>query len=292
MYVVARATFTQLLRMKIFLFLLIFALIVLLIAGIKPDFYLGSETSGIEGLTLLKNTAFGGIRIFGLVFCVLATALIIPKDTEDRILYTILSKPVHRIDYLVGKALGVIALTVLAMVIMDAFMSSILWFRTDSLVSTYREAYLAMGHTMEDIQPRLDLIYQQGVTWSLHAGIAVLALECVVLTSMTLLLSCITGGTIISALLASCVYLIGIFQSQAKIMWLGTGGEGVTQFQALSGQIFTVLFPNFGIFSISDSAINGQPIAASLLGQLALITLAYFVFQLMLSAWIFRKKEF
>ena len=33
------------------------------------------------------------MRVFGLFFCVAATALIIPKDAEDRILYTILCKP-------------------------------------------------------------------------------------------------------------------------------------------------------------------------------------------------------
>ncbi|MEG1071798.1 MAG: hypothetical protein RSE01_08290, partial [Akkermansia sp.] len=71
--------------------------------------------------TLLKNSAFGAMRLFGLIFCVTATSLLIPKDTEDRILYTILCKPVPRIDYLMGKALGVLALTVLAVGIMDLF---------------------------------------------------------------------------------------------------------------------------------------------------------------------------
>ena len=48
-----------------------------------------------------------GAIILGIV----ATALIIPRDLEDRTLYTILAKPVPRLDYLVGKLLGILALT-------------------------------------------------------------------------------------------------------------------------------------------------------------------------------------
>lgn len=292
MAVVARATLTQLVRMKVFLFLAVFCLIILLVSSIKPEYFLGSETFGANGLTLLKNSAFGAIRLFGLVFCILATSLIIPKDTEDRILYTILSKPVHRIDYLAGKALGVIALTLIAILIMTAFSSMLLWLRTDSLIEMQKSALLSSGYSLQDIQPYLDGIKNAGVTWNLHAGVFVLFMECIVLTSMTLLLSCITGGTIISALLSFCIYFVGIFQAQAKAIWIGSAGEGTTRMDALAGQLFSLFFPNYGIYSISDSAINGIIIPSSILWQIALITLAYFIFHIGLSSWIFRKKEF
>ncbi len=292
MCIVARATFTQLLRMKIFIFLAAFSIVILLIACIRPEHYLGQETHGVQSLILLKNTSFAAIRIFGLAFCVMATALIIPKDTEDRILYTILSKPVHRVDYLAGKALGVIALALCATLLMDGLMCAILWFRESTILMEQQNILTAAGYSASDMRIVLEQTKMQGLTWNLQSGIFVLFSECVVLTSMTLLLSCLTNGTIISALLSFGIYIIGIFQSQAKILWFSSGGEGMTAWDQIMSQGFTLVFPNYGIYSVSDSAVNGQNIPVSILGELGLVTLAYFVFHIVVSAWVFRKKEF
>lgn len=253
---------------------------------------MGTETYGVESLGLLKNSAFGAIRLFGLVFCVMATALIIPKDIEDRILYTILSKPVHRIDYLVGKALGVIALASAAIFIMDAFTSIMLWSRTSFLMEQCHVFLSNKGMTSENIQPYIDMIAAQGSATGFHLSIFILILECVVLTTMTLLISCITSGTIISVLLSFCIYFIGIFQSQAKILWLNTGGEGISQIELLFGKLFTMIFPNFGVFAISDKILANATVSCSILMQISLIALAYFLFHTVLSAWVFRRKEF
>jgi len=43
-----------------------------------------------------------------LVYSIAATALLLPRDVEDRTLYTILSKPVPRIEYLLGRLVGVL----------------------------------------------------------------------------------------------------------------------------------------------------------------------------------------
>jgi len=80
---------------------------------------------------------------------VAATALIIPKDAEDRILYTILCKPVPRIDYLMGKVLGVLALTLIAVLLMDAVMTLVLWLRTDTVVAE-QIASLKGRYTVEE----------------------------------------------------------------------------------------------------------------------------------------------
>ena len=135
MAVIAGTTFTQLVRMKVFLFLGLFAVALLALSSFRLSAVLGPETGGINELVLLKNSAYGAMRVFGLFFCVAATALIIPRDAEDRILYTILCKPVPRIDYLMGKVLGVLALTLVAVLLMDAVMTLVLWMRTDTVVA-------------------------------------------------------------------------------------------------------------------------------------------------------------
>lgn len=291
--VIAGATFTQLMRMKIFLFLIVFALILLAFNGIRMSSYLGPEAHGENELTLLKNSAFGAMRLFGLIFCVTSTALLIPKDTEERILYTILSKPVPRIDYLMGKALGVLSLTILAIGIMDLFMTGMLWMRTSTIVAEQTAMLQANGYTPETIKPFIDRIIAQGPTWNVQAGLLVMIFEFAVLCSLSLLISCITSGTIISAILSFCVYFIGLFQTQAKSIWMNqSSGQGMPLWELWAGNAAAVIFPNFGMYSITDSALNGQHIPLSIIWQLGLISLAYFLFHTTLAAWIFRKKEF
>ena len=176
MAVIAGTTFTQLVRMKVFLFLGLFAVALLALSSFRLSAVLGPETGGINELVLLKNSAYGAMRVFGLFFCVAATALIIPKDAEDRILYTILCKPVPRIDYLMGKVLGVLALTLIAVLLMDAVMTLVLWLRTDTVVAE-QIASLKGRYTVEEMQPYLDRIRLQGATWNVQTGLGVMMCE-------------------------------------------------------------------------------------------------------------------
>ena len=291
MAVIAGTTFTQLVRMKVFLFLGLFAVALLALSSFRLSAVLGPETGGINELVLLKNSAYGAMRVFGLFFCVAATALIIPRDAEDRILYTILCKPVPRIDYLMGKVLGVLALTLVAVLLMDAVMTLVLWMRTDTVVAE-QIASLKGRYTLEEMQPYLDRIRLQGATWNVQTGLGVMMSEFGVLSSLTLLMSCVTNGTIISALLTFMIYLAGLFQTQALSLWVGSGTDGLSWWEVAGSRLFSLIFPNFNIYYVTHSALNGQFIPLSLFGTLALITLGYFVFHMTLAAWLFRKKEF
>ena len=65
--------------------------------------------AGAKGY-LLKDVSLGSMSIFTWLLGVLSTAMLLPKDIEDRTLYTILAKPVPRFEYLLGKLLGVFVL--------------------------------------------------------------------------------------------------------------------------------------------------------------------------------------
>ena len=140
---VAGVTFTQLVRMRLFLVLAVFGIGFLALQFLPYQGQLGVEFRGVQQLQLIKDIALGCMQLFGLIFCVGATALLIPRDTEDRILYTILCKPVPRFDYLAGKAVGVLALLLVMLLMMDGLMSALLYLREGSLTA---EMQLALQH--------------------------------------------------------------------------------------------------------------------------------------------------
>ena len=87
-----------------------------------------------------------------------------------------------RIDYLMGKVLGVLALTLIAVLLMDAVMALVLWLRTDTVVAEQMAA-LKGRYTVEEMQPYLARIRLQGATWNVQVGLGVMRCEFVDLSS-------------------------------------------------------------------------------------------------------------
>lgn len=289
---VAGVTFTQLIRMRLFAVLAVFAVGFLGLQFLPYQENLGVEFQGIGQLQLIKDVAIGCMRLFSMLFCVAATALLIPRDTEDRILYTILCKPVPRFDYLAGKALGVLALLGVMLLFMDALMVALLHVREGAIAAELQETLQAHGYEAADISAIMQQVAEAGNTGEVQRSLVAMLLGFGVLTTLTLLISCVTSGTIVSMIFALGGYFIGMFQAQF-FQTLSAAGEAGTSAAALwAERIFAILVPDFSLFSVTDTASAGVELTWALLGGLALISAAYMLLHLLVATWIFAHKEF
>ena len=287
---VAGVTLTQLVRMRLFLVPAVLALLFLGLQFIPYQENIGVEFQGLAQLQFIKDVSLGCMQLFGLIFCVAATALLLPRDTEDRILYTILCKPVPRFDYLAGKALGVIALLVLMIGTLDGLMSLILAHRESGICAELTAALTANGYSPEEIRPYLDQVHAAGNSWNTQRGVLATLLGYCVLTTLTLLISCFTSGTIVSIIFGLGAYFIGMFQEM--LFAAISAGQGTTAAMRLAEQTCAVLLPDFGLFSVGDTASAGAELSWALLGGLAMIAAGYMLLHLLTATWIFSKKEF
>src|SRR5687768_964186 len=71
----------------------------------------------------------------------LATAMLLPKDVEDSTLYTILAKPVPRLEYLLGKLAGVLLMLAVALALMSAVFVVVLYWRQQAALSETLATY-------------------------------------------------------------------------------------------------------------------------------------------------------
>ena len=287
---VAGVTLTQLVRMRLFLVPAVVALLFLGLQFIPYQGNIGAEFQGVAQLQFIKDVSLGCMQLFGLIFCVAATALLLPRDAEDRILYTILCKPVPRFDYLAGKALGVLALLVLMIGLLDGVMSLLLAQRVSSICAELTAALAANGYTQADMQPYLDQVYAAGNSWNTQCGVLATLLGYGVLTTFTLLISCFTSGTIVSIIFGLGAYFIGMFQEM--LFSAISAGQGTTAAMRWAEQVCAVILPDFGLFSVADTASAGAEFSLSLLGGLALIAAGYMLLHLLTATWIFSRKEF
>lgn len=287
---VAGVTLTQLVRMRLFLVPAVVAVLFLALQFIPYQENIGVEFQGVAQLQFIKDISLGCMQLFGLIFCVAATALLIPRDTEDRILYTILCKPVPRFDYLAGKAAGVLALLVIMIAFLDGMMSLLLAQRVASISEELSSAMAANGFSSEEIAPYLEQVQAAGNSWNTQRGILATLLGYGVLTTLTLLISCFTSGTIVSIIFGLGAYFIGLFQG--TLFDAITAGQGTTAAMRYAEQACAVLLPDFGLFAVGDTASAGAELSWPLLGGLALIAAGYMLLHLLAATWIFSKKEF
>lgn len=287
---VAGVTLTQLVRMRLFLVPAAAALLILALQFIPYQENISVEFRGVAQLQFLKDVCLGCMQLFGLLFCVAATALLLPRDTEDRILYTILCKPVPRFDYLAGKALGVIALMALTIGLMDALMAGLLALREATICSDITAQLTANGFSAAEIQPYLDQVAAEGNTWNTQRGILASLLGWSVLTTFTLLLSCLTSGSIVSIIFGLSAYFIGLFRGTLFAAF--SAGEGTSAALRTVEQVTAILLPDFSLFSVADTAASGVALTGGMLGGLALIAALYMLLHLLTATWIFAHKEF
>src|SRR4028118_1343600 len=119
-WAISSNTLTELIRLKVFYFLLLFALLIIGSSAFMVQF------SFQEQFQVLKDVGLGAMSIFSWLLAVLATAMLLPKDIEDRTLYTILAKPVPRLEYLLGKLAGVLLMLAAALALMSVVFAVVL----------------------------------------------------------------------------------------------------------------------------------------------------------------------
>jgi ABC-2 type transport system permease protein len=288
--VIALHAFTQLVRMKVFYFLIVFAVITL---G-SNFFELPQHTivAGLDGLRAIKSWSLGTMTLFSVVLAIVATSLLLPKDVEDRTLYTILAKPVPRLDYLTGKLLGVLALVFVSLLLMDGLMSGVLHVRTGIVLHEQLAIAEAREFTPEDIESLRTDILAQGSTWSLQGAVAAVFLRAAVIAAVALLISTFSSSTLFTTIISFLIYFIGHFQAEAREIYLKGGEIGESTFVTMTSLLVTLILPDFQIFNVIDAVIEGQVIPLLTFAKLAGIALYYTTLFTLISWFIFAEKEF
>ncbi|MEY5010450.1 MAG: hypothetical protein RLZZ253_1589, partial [Verrucomicrobiota bacterium] len=158
---IASNTLLELVRQKVFYFLLLFALLSIGSSLLVVQFTFQQQ------FQVLKDVSLGAMSIFSWLLAVLATAQLLPRDLEDRTLYTILAKPVPRFEYLLGKLGGVLLLLALSLALMSALFAGVLAWREQTQL-----ALIQAATPPEDLEAAVQALRASTFTPSL--GLAIL----------------------------------------------------------------------------------------------------------------------
>jgi len=251
---IARNTFRECVRDKVLYNLVIFAVLI-----IVSSLILGAITIG-DVKEIIINLGLSIISLFGTLIAILIGIQLVHKEIDKKTVYSLLSKPVARQEFILGKYLGLsMTLAVNVAVMILGVYAAVL--------------YLRHSFQASDVQILL-------------AG-ALILVELMLVIAIALLFSTFSTPAL-SALFAFCLYVIGHFNTD--IRQYGVSSDSWVTRVVASAMYY--LLPNFGNFDIISRTAHGQFITSDIYLFAAMYGLIYSLGLLLIAMWIFQKRDF
>jgi hypothetical protein len=274
-------TLTELTRLKVFYFLLVFALLL-----IGSSVFM-AQLSFQQEFQILKDVSLGAMSIFTSLLAIVATARLIPRDIEDRTVYTILAKPVPRFEYLLGKIAGVLLLLAIGTVVMSAVFFLVLYAREQTLLHTIMRQMAAAPR--EQVEEALRAVRASAFNVDIFPGIVIIYLKACLLAALTLFVSTFATTNIFTIVVMAFIYFIGHLQAIAREYWLQAHSSGWITRVFLA--VVALLFPDLQAFNLVDDIVAGTAISLGVFFKTAMLGVFYTTIYTLLAAFVFYGKE-
>jgi ABC-type transport system involved in multi-copper enzyme maturation permease subunit len=233
---IAFNTFREAVRDRVLYNLIVFA--ILLVAS---SVLFGQISIGIERQVLI-NLGLTSITLFGVAIAIFIGIGLVSKEIDKRTLYTVLSRPVGRWEFIVGKFFGLVGTLAV-----NTFFMAIGFFA----------ALLYVAHR-----------FQRADGWLLVA-IWFIVLEFVIVTALALLFSSFSTP-LESAIFALLLFVIGSFAEDLR--GFARMAHGVTHILATAA---AYVVPNFAAFNIIARVAHSEPVPGTLILYNTLYALLY-----------------
>jgi ABC-type transport system involved in multi-copper enzyme maturation permease subunit len=261
---VAVNVFKESVRDKVLYNLVVFAVLLM-----SASYLIGELTAG-QDVKIIKDLGLASISVFGLAIAVFIGIGLVWKEVEKRSIYTLLSKPMRRQEFLLGKYCGLVLTLVINVAVMTA-------------------AYYAVLAYMQAISPpNLRASWPAPATDpALLKAIALIMLELMLVTAIAVLFSTFSSP-FLSAMLTAGVWVIGHFNQDLR-------DYGATIPSPLAAAIARGVYyvvPNFSAFDIKLQVVHAQAVPFSYVGLTTLYGFTYIAFVLVGAVIIFSRRDF
>lgn len=264
MLLVAGAAFKESVRDRVPYSMVMFA--VLIIAAS----YLISQLTAGQDLKIIKDLGLAALSIFGLLIAVFIGIGLVSKEVEKKSVFGLLTKPVTRTQFILGKYLGLVATLVVNLTVMTVAYYAALFYMDLTASATVKAGWPAPA-----LDPRL------------LVAIVLIVAELALVTALALFFSTFSSP-LLAALLTLGLWVAGHFNTDLRQF------ERVLDLQAaawLARGLYYVL-PNLAPFNVKAEVVYGVPVAASHVGLTLLYAVVYISALLTAATAIFRRRDF
>jgi ABC-type transport system involved in multi-copper enzyme maturation permease subunit len=248
---IAGITFKEAKRDRILYLLFFFAALGIIAARVLAVLTVGDR------IKIIKDVGLASISLFGVLMAILIGTGLVYKEIDKKTIFTLLAKPLHRAEFILGKFLGLV-LTLFVM----------------TLAMTLIFLAIVYAHTLRIETPLL-------------VAVGFIFLELVLITAVAVLFSCFSTP-ILSSLFTLAFYLIGhLSWGLELIIRKMRPGAGRTLVRGLYA-----FLPDLENFNFKTEVVHGLPIPPGIYLSSVLYGVCYTAFILGLAVLVFRRRDF
>ena len=248
---VAGNTFREMLRDKILYNLVFFAFLLIGVAAL-----LGTLTIG-EQSRIISDLGLAAINLVAVVIAIFIGISLVTKEIERRTVYTILARPITRVQFILGKYVGLAFIVTVNIAVMFGMFLVTVWLTGNAIHG------------------------------SLFQAVELVLVETLLVMAIAMFFSTFSSATL-SATFSIGLYVIGHLTSDLKAMAEKSQSQ-------LTDAILTALYyvcPNLEVFNIKGQAASGILVEAGYQATATAYGLLYAGLLLTGACLIFQRREF
>ncbi|MGH9866849.1 MAG: ABC transporter permease [Candidatus Polarisedimenticolia bacterium] len=247
---IAANTFREAIRDRILYLLLAFAILMIVSSRILSLLTVGAEEK------IVKDVGLASLSLFGVATAIFVGVGLVFKEIEKRTVYTLISKPISRSQFILGKYLGLVMVLAVNLSIMTAVFYLLLMLK----------GWMDLGITR---------------------AVLLIFVELALVTGIAILFSSFSTPILSSLFTVTC-YVIG--HLSWGLLLLADKVQGSFA-KVLCGVLYRVL-PNLELLNVRGQVVHGETVPWSRVWDGAVYGLGYTVVVLALAVLVFRRRDF
>jgi ABC-type transport system involved in multi-copper enzyme maturation permease subunit len=225
-----------------------------------------------QDVKIIKDLGLAVVELAGMLMSIVIGVGLIAREIERRSIFALLSKPLARWEFVLGKFAGLVMTIVVNMAGMTLALYLMLAYAHTQMTPAHR---LAMEAPVVD--PRLLL------------AMFMIALELALLTAVALFFSTFSSSTLLSISFTIGLLLAGLFSPDLRQF-----GSLMDVSPVVAGLVEAVgwAVPSFAAFDIKTQVVHGLPVPAGYIVWTSVYALLYLATLLTGSMVLFSRREF
>lgn len=252
LWAVCSYTITENIRGKIFYIILLFALVVI------ASSFLFSKISGEMEARVIVDVGLGMIELFAFLMAIFGAVRLILLEMENKTIYLLLSRPIQRYVYILGRYIGMLVIVLVNILIMFGGLLLLL---------------LAKGYPFQ-------LIYL--------GAVGLIFCKIIIITSLGLLLSLVSTSAVTSITTSFFIWILGHFSQEIKFLT----GKSTDILGKTLAKIVYYIIPHFEYFNLKDYLELAGPVYTISIFWVIAYCIVYSGVILCLAILLFTGREF
>ena len=232
--------------------------------------YLLAQLTAGQDVKIIKDLGLAATSLFGLFIAVFIGIGLVSKEVERRSIYTILSKPISRPQFIMGKYAGLVLTLAVNVAVMAAALYAVLAYMTWMESADFKAAWDTPG-----VDP------------ALLKALFLIFIELMLVTAIAVFFSTFSTP-ILSAALTFGFYIAGNFNADLRNF------EQVVRSPAAAwlARVLYHVLPDLSAFDVKTQVVHGLPVSAGYIWSTAAYGAAYIAALLLAATVVFSRRDF